>query len=106
MGVHLQSESVFSMARNTQRYFRLDATLGLHELGMLVGKSPEKDFCFASCSEWWYGNSRPLFINDRIYALIGYELIEGYFSDDLLYESNRVDGLELFDKNYLLSIKQ
>ena len=29
-----------------------------------------------SCVDW-YGNSRPLFIRDRIFALMGYEIVEG-----------------------------
>jgi hypothetical protein len=25
----------------------------------------------------WYGNARPLFLGERIFALMGYELVEG-----------------------------
>jgi len=25
----------------------------------------------------WYGNARPLFVGERIFALLGYELVEG-----------------------------
>lgn len=34
------------------------------------------DNCQASCMDW-YGNARPIFIGDRIFALLGYQLIEG-----------------------------
>lgn len=34
------------------------------------------DNCVASCTDW-YGNARPIFLGDRIYALLGYELVEG-----------------------------
>jgi hypothetical protein len=34
------------------------------------------DACKASCVDW-YGNARPLFIRGRIFALLGYELVEG-----------------------------
>ena len=34
------------------------------------------DGCVASCVDW-YGNARPIFIGDRVFALLGYELVEG-----------------------------
>ena len=34
------------------------------------------DSCVASCVDW-YGNARPIFIDNRIFALLGYELVEG-----------------------------
>jgi len=34
------------------------------------------DACKASCVDW-YGNARPIFLGDRIFALLGYELVEG-----------------------------
>ena len=34
------------------------------------------DHCRASCVDW-YGNARPIFIGDRVFALMGYELVEG-----------------------------
>jgi len=34
------------------------------------------DGCQASCVDW-YGNARPIFIGDRVFALLGYELVEG-----------------------------
>jgi hypothetical protein len=34
------------------------------------------DACQASCVDW-YGNARPIFLGDRIFALLGYELVEG-----------------------------
>ncbi|HEX9933261.1 MAG TPA: beta-propeller domain-containing protein [Allosphingosinicella sp.] len=34
------------------------------------------DGCVASCVDW-YGNARPIFIGGRIFALLGYELVEG-----------------------------
>lgn len=34
------------------------------------------DNCVASCIDW-YGNARPIFIDSRIFALLGYELVEG-----------------------------
>ncbi len=34
------------------------------------------DACRASCVDW-YGNARPIFLGERIFALLGYELVEG-----------------------------
>ena len=34
------------------------------------------DGCRASCVDW-YGNARPIFARDRVFALLGYELVEG-----------------------------
>ena len=46
-------------------------------MGVLKSK-PDKveDRCKASCVDW-YGNARPIFLRDRIIALLGYELVEG-----------------------------
>ena len=38
----------------------------------------------------WYGNARPIFIGDRVFALLGYELVEGSFTDGRIRE-RRVD---------------
>jgi hypothetical protein len=34
------------------------------------------DACKASCVDW-YGNARPIFLGDRVFALMGYEMVEG-----------------------------
>jgi hypothetical protein len=39
-------------------------------------KSVADDGCQASCVDW-YGNARPIFLDGRIFALLGYELVEG-----------------------------
>ena len=38
-----------------------------------IGKD---DGCRASCTDW-YGNARPIFLRNRVFALTGYELVEG-----------------------------
>ncbi len=40
------------------------------------------DQCKASCVDW-YGNARPIFIGERVFALLGYELVEGQLADDV-----------------------
>ena len=48
------------------------------------------DACKASCVDW-YGNARPLFLRGRIFALLGYELVEGRFEDGQVRELARVN---------------
>jgi hypothetical protein len=50
----------------------------LREVGELEAQSEKAvdDQCRASCVDW-YGNARPLFVRDRVFALLGYELVEG-----------------------------
>lgn len=48
------------------------------------------DACKASCVDW-YGNARPIFLNGRIFALMGYELVEGRVSGGLIGERARID---------------
>ena len=48
------------------------------------------DHCVASCVDW-YGNARPIFFGSRIFALMGYELVEGKFRDGKLEERRRID---------------
>jgi len=66
--------------------------LKLSELGTLGAShlSNENDNCKASCVDW-YGNSRPLFLKNRIFALMGYELVEGKLEGEQLKEVRRLD---------------
>jgi Beta propeller domain len=46
-------------------------------LGALSARAGRiNDRCRVSCVDW-YGNARPIFINGRVFALLGYELVEG-----------------------------
>ena len=53
------------------------------------GDSVEEDKCKASCIDW-YGNARPIFLGDRIIALMGYELVEGTLVAGRIREMRRV----------------
>lgn len=46
------------------------------------------DGCRASCVDW-YGNARPIFIGDRVFALLGYELVEGRLAGERIVERRR-----------------
>ena len=48
------------------------------------------DNCQASCVDW-YGNARPIFIGDRIFALMGYEIVEGRLIGEEIEEVRRID---------------
>ena len=48
------------------------------------------DGCRASCMDW-YGNARPIFMGQRVFALMGYELVEGTVRDGAVREVERVD---------------
>jgi hypothetical protein len=70
--------------------------LALREIGVL-GSSPDAgtdDRCVTSCVDW-YGNARPIFYGDRVFALLGYELVEGRIDDRGIRETGRVDMLDL-----------
>jgi hypothetical protein len=73
-------------------FLRNDA-LRLEQLGSLaahaVSTRGRDDGCVASCVDW-YGNARPLFVGERIFALLGYEIVEGALRDGRLAELRRV----------------
>jgi hypothetical protein len=48
------------------------------------------DKCVASCVDW-YGNARPIFLGERTFALMGYEIVEGAISGNSIREIRRVD---------------
>jgi hypothetical protein len=48
------------------------------------------DHCRVSCFDW-YGNARPVFAGDRIFALLGYEIVEGRLARDGVEEVRRLD---------------
>lgn len=69
------------------------AFTGLGELASRGG-SRRDDGCVASCVDW-YGNARPIFLGERVLALMGYELVEGRLegrgSRERITEVARVD---------------
>jgi hypothetical protein len=46
------------------------------------------DACVASCVDW-YGNARPIFIGNRVFALMGYELVEGQLARGAIHEGQK-----------------
>ena len=48
----------------------------------------DRDGCVASCVDW-YGNARPVFLRGRVFALLGYEIVEGEVSGGRIREVAR-----------------
>jgi hypothetical protein len=72
--------------------FLKNNSLQFSEVGEL-GSQPDKaidDRCRASCVDW-YGNARPLFLRGRVFALLGYEIVEGRLDDGRIRELRRVN---------------
>ena len=72
-------------------FLRNDA-MQLSEMGELNAQADKArdDNCRASCVDW-YGNARPLFLRGRLFALLGYELVEGAPQDGRISELRRID---------------
>lgn len=63
----------------------------LEALGALsTGGGGREDFCRVSCVDW-YGAARPIFLRGRIFALMGYELVEGREEGGRIREIARLD---------------
>lgn len=67
-----------------------NSALHLTELGTLTAQpAPVDDHCQVSCADG-YGDARPIFLRDRVFALLGYELIEVGLDHDQVTELRRV----------------
>ncbi|MFZ1701505.1 MAG: beta-propeller domain-containing protein [Pyrinomonadaceae bacterium] len=65
--------------------------MNFSQIGELEAKNTStNDRCKASCVDW-YGNARPLFMKGRVFALLGYELVEGRLDDERMREIRRVN---------------
>jgi hypothetical protein len=71
--------------------FLRNQSLRLSELGALDSRSEPgmNDGCRASCVDW-YGNARPIFVNNRVFALMGYEIVEGRVAGNDISEVQRI----------------
>ncbi|HEU4557229.1 MAG TPA: beta-propeller domain-containing protein [Longimicrobium sp.] len=85
---HLYDESASVLfLRNERTAFRALGTLDARP--NRSGADEDADGCVASCVDW-YGNSRPLFLRGRVFALLGYEIVEGQVTDGRIREVRRV----------------
>jgi hypothetical protein len=81
---HLFSDSASVLFLRNKR-------LLLDEVGSLAATTlkTDDDGCRASCVDW-YGNARPLFVGKRVFALLGYEIVEGRWRQGRIAERRRV----------------
>jgi hypothetical protein len=76
--------------RSASLLYLRNQSLTLSELGTLDARSGSvNDRCKASCVDW-YGNSRPLFLRGRVFALMGYEIVEGRVGAEGIRELRRI----------------
>ncbi len=70
--------------------------LNFRELGALASdpRASQEDKCTVSCVDW-YGNARPIFYKGRVFALLGYELVEGQVRQNSIREVQRANMLNL-----------
>ena len=68
---------------------RLPSAINLFHLLEARPGAGQNDGCRASCVDW-YGNSRPLFVGGRVFALMGYEIVEGAATEKRIVETRRV----------------
>jgi len=71
--------------------FLRNRAFDLTEAGALASRDANApdDACRVSCVDW-YGNARPIFLRGRIFALMGYELVEGRDAAGRIRELRRV----------------
>lgn len=69
--------------------------LNFRELGTLASdpRAGTNDKCETSCVDW-YGNARPIFYKGRVFALLGYELVEGALGQRSIREVGRANLLD------------
>lgn len=71
--------------------FLRNSGLAFEELGEMGSRNTSNaDDCRASCVDW-YGNARPLFVRNRVFALLGYEIVEGNVNDGRIRETRRIN---------------
>lgn len=75
------SASIVFLRNGGREFTRLGALTSAEE-------RPVDDACKASCVDW-YGNARPIFLRGRIFALLGYELVEGQVEQNAIREIQR-----------------
>src|SRR6185369_2190942 len=77
-------------SRSASLLYLRNQSLTLSELGTLDARAGNvNDRCKASCMDW-YGNSRPLFLRGRVFALMGYEIVEGRGNGNGIGELRRI----------------
>jgi hypothetical protein len=79
-----QTSAAMTFLRRTDGHLSPLGQIAAHDGGAV------DDHCVASCVDW-YGNARPIFLGNRTFALMGYELVEGEVGRDRIHEVGRVN---------------
>ncbi|WP_292226786.1 beta-propeller domain-containing protein [Brevundimonas sp.] len=78
--------------KSAEMVFVRRSNRGLSSAGVLssrlVSDKQDEDACVVSCFDW-YGNARPIFLRGRVFALLGYELVEGREENGRIREIGR-----------------
>jgi hypothetical protein len=80
----VENSAAMIFIRRANRDFSLLGEIGAREEGI------RDDGCRASCVDW-YGNARPIFLRNRTFALMGYEIVEGELSRASIRELRRIN---------------
>ncbi|MGO1072521.1 beta-propeller domain-containing protein [Lysobacter sp. CA199] len=89
LGLPILGADARGRAHASVLYLR-NADLALSPIGTLDSKTAADidDGCRVSCVDW-YGNARPIFVGERVFALLGYELVEGRRDGGRIVERRR-----------------
>lgn len=82
--VHGSAEVLFLSVSDALRFTPLG--------GLAAKETSTNDQCVVSCVDW-YGNARPIFYRGRVFALLGYELVEGSLDGASVHERARLHFL-------------
>lgn len=73
-------------------FLKIDGSDEFTSLGLLTSSNDVDPSyrCEVSCIDW-YGNSRPIFTNGRVFALLSTEIAEGRLSNERIIELDRIN---------------
>ncbi|MFO0560985.1 MAG: hypothetical protein U0269_23400 [Polyangiales bacterium] len=77
------------MGSSDVTFFRV-SILALSCIETVAARPSRDNRCSTSCDDW-YGNTRPNYWGDRVFALMGDEVVEAALSERSLTERSRVD---------------
>jgi hypothetical protein len=93
VGVGKKDKYGYDETEDRLQFLTADRNLKLRLAGAITGDQlPENPAysCEVSCVDW-YGNTRPIFYRDRLFALMGREFVEGELVGDQVREIARLD---------------
>lgn len=93
VGVGEKGKYGYDKTEERLQFLTADRNLNLRLAGAIAGDQlPENRAyrCEVSCVDW-YGNTRPIFYRDRVFALMGREFVEGEMVGDQVREIARLD---------------